>query len=183
MDYAVRELTCGNINDCGPEACGVGDCVDLINDYKCDCPVGHEQIDSDDKKDHTCQAVICGVPPEVDNAATSPIEVQQEKAIYQDKIVYQCAEGHTIDATATGKNHFSIKCQASKLFTDEKACKPIVCNSVPSVDNGKSRKHKAVFNESLCIDCASGYTIDGTATGDRGFSVPCLANGQFGEAQ
>jgi len=181
MDHKQNELTCGNINDCGPQACGVGKCVDKVNDYKCTCPAGYEQIDHGN--DHTCQGVICGTPPGVTNGATSPVEQQSVKAYFPNKIVYQCDEGHTIDAIYYGKNHFSIDCQASKSFTKAEACKPIKCNDVPYVENGKAKKTVAVFNESINLVCNNGYTIDGSVTGDQGFTVTCQANGQFGAPQ
>ena len=33
---------CGNIDDCGPEACRNGNCVDEVNGYTCDCDEDHE---------------------------------------------------------------------------------------------------------------------------------------------
>jgi hypothetical protein len=59
----AKQLVCGNIDNCGPEACGVGKCVDGVNSYTCDCPTGYKQVDEPgggDIKEHTCQAVSCG---------------------------------------------------------------------------------------------------------------------------
>jgi hypothetical protein len=187
-DNKTNELVCGNINDCGPEACGVGACVDGVNDYKCVCPTGYEQVDEENteipgKMDHACKAVTCGTPQEVANAATTPVEVGSEKAYYSNQIVYQCDMGYTLDGTATGKNHFQIECLASKSFTETKSCQPIQCNDAPVVDLATPRKTAATFNESIRYDCATGHTVDGTADGDRGFTITCQITGTFGEAQ
>ena len=185
-DNQTDELVCGNIDDCGPEACGAGNCIDLVKDYKCECPKGHENVDeenADGKMEHTCKVVSCGTPAVVDNAATTPVEDGFEKAHYKGKIVYQCDVGYTLDATPTGKNHFEIECLASKQFTETKACKPIKCNNVPKVDFATSSKTSATFNQSVRYDCDKGHTVDGTANGDHGFTVSCQVTGKLGEPQ
>jgi hypothetical protein len=187
-DNATDELVCGNINDCGPEACGIGDCIDGVDDYKCQCPTGYEQVDEEStsnpgKFDHTCKAVMCGVPPEIENAATTPVEVGSEKAYYPTKVVYQCDLGYTTDGTATGKNHFDIDCLETKAFTDTKSCQPIKCDSVPKVEFATPKATAATFNESVRFDCDKGHTVDGTADGDHGFTVTCQVTGTFGEPQ
>jgi hypothetical protein len=182
----TNELVCGNVDDCGPEACGVGECIDGVNDYKCDCPSGYEQKDetSDDGKvDHTCRAVVCGLPPEVTHALTEPLHDAGVKATYGAKVLYACKEGHTFDGTPTGKNHFSIDCQASKQFTETQSCEPIKCSSLPEVAHSSSSSSNAIFNESVRFDCDSGFTVDGSADGDRGFTVTCQDTGAFGEPQ
>jgi len=186
FDDETNELVCGNIDDCGPEACGVGECIDLTNDYKCNCPTGYEQKDetnAEGETDHTCRAVICGIPPQVDHASTEPVELADTKASYGSQILYACAEGHTLDGSATGKNHFSIECQASKAFTEQKTCEPIKCDNVPQVAHAAADKTKATFNQSVRFDCATGTSVDGTADGDRSFSITCQSTGTFGEAQ
>merc|ERR1719163_2030400 len=138
-DKNSEELICGNIDDCGPEACGIGECLDELNGYKCKCPTGYEQVDEENinkpgKMEHTCKAVMCGTPPEVDDAATTPVEVGSEKAYYPAKVVYQCDLGYTLDGKATGQNHFDIECQSTKTFTEVKSCEPIKCENVPNVE-------------------------------------------------
>jgi len=176
----TSEFACGNINDCGPEACGVGNCQDQVNGYKCICPSGYEEVGEDDEK--TCQAKICGPPPRAENAATSPVEAAAEKASYQDEVMYQCDAGYTLDATAIGRNHFSISCLATALFTGTQSCKPIECGDAPEVDHAAVTPAKATFSQTVRYTCEAGYTIDGTPSGDASFGVSCLATGQYGEA-
>jgi hypothetical protein len=186
FDNASHELVCGNIDDCGPEACGVGKCHDLVNGYKCECPTGYEEISDENeegKMDHTCMPVVCGLPPQVEHASTEPATEAGVKAFYQKHVVYRCAEGHTLNGSATGNNHFEIECQASKDFTEVKACEPIKCGSLPEVEHGKAAKTSATFNQSVRFDCDEGHTVDGTAGGDHGFTVVCQSTGTFGEAQ
>jgi hypothetical protein len=185
-DENTSELICGNIDDCGPEACGVGDCIDGTNDYKCNCPTGFEQVDEekeDGKMDHTCQAVECGLPEEVDNAVTEPVDAQTTKMFFEQEVTYACETGFTLNGSATGKNHFETKCQANKKFTDTASCEPIQCNTLPKVANALADKKKATYNESVRFDCEDGYTTDGTTKGDHGFTVTCQVDGNFGEAQ
>jgi hypothetical protein len=193
VDAETKEKLCGNINDCGPEACGVGKCKDLINDYKCICPDGYEQ--TGEGKEKTCTKVICGVPPKITDAATSPVEKQTEKASFKDNILYQCAEGHTIGGAFGNPNHFNVECKANKKFKKlvsnkkfqgmvEKSdfkCKPNECPSPPDVKNAKkAKKDKVVFEDKIKYECEKGYTVDGSAKGDSHFSVGCQADGQFG---
>ena len=131
-DSNSSELHCGNVDDCGPEACGVGRCKDLVNDYECICPEGYKQVSetNGNTTDKTCVPVSCGAPPRVANSATTPLRAQTEKASYKKTIVYQCDNGYTQDAKFGGKNHFSIQCQANKQFTKAAECNPIKCDKV-----------------------------------------------------
>jgi hypothetical protein len=143
VDNETQELVCGNINDCGPEACGVGKCLDLVNDYKCDCPTGYEQKEiegEDGKMEKTCKAVLCGTPPEVDNTHTEPVEAVNVKFSYPEIVKYNCDVGHSLDGKASGEKTFEIECQPSKSFTQEKECKPIECNTLPKVDHASAKK-------------------------------------------
>lgn len=178
-DNKTGELVCGNIDDCGPEACGVGKCKDLVNDFKCICPTGYEQVG--EGKEKTCAAKICGTPPAVDHALTSPLDLAVQKASYGDSILYQCSPGHSLNATPVGKNHFSIDCQADKTFTATKDCKPIECGPGPTVEHAIADPAAATFNESIRYTCADGYTIDGTTAGDSSFGLTCLVTGKYSE--
>jgi len=195
-DNKTNELICGNVDDCGPQACGVGDCIDLIDGYKCQCPVGYQEVNEegdDGSLEHTCQAVMCGVPYELRHAATTPVEVGSEKAYYNNNIVYQCHAGYTLSGMSTGKNHVSMQCLASKKFSLDKEaadglCKPIQCRNVPKVDNaapkGTALQLKSItFNQSVRYSCATGHTVDGSASGDHGFTVKCQITGELGETQ
>jgi hypothetical protein len=193
-DKESKEKVCGNINDCGEEACGVGKCKDLINDYKCICPKGYEQTGSGKAK--TCTKKICGVPPVVENSATSPVEWKEQKASFQDKILYQCAEGHTIGGKAGNPNHFHAECLASKKFEksvgnkkfqsevekSDFACKPNVCPDPPDVKKASIDKKgdKVVYQDKIKYKCDKGYTVDGSPSGDGHFSTTCGADGNYG---
>jgi hypothetical protein len=174
------ELECGNIDDCGVEACGVGTCEDLVNGFNCHCPEGYEETGEDDSK--TCTKKICGIPPEVAHTTTIPSDARDGKASYQDKIVYQCFAGYTLDATPTGKNHFEVDCLASTEFTATKSCKPVQCGEAADTDHSSKSPAKATFNESIKYSCEEGYTVDATPNGDKSFSRVCQANGKYSDA-
>ena len=42
MEVVTGEKVSGNIDDCEPNACGDGNCVDKVNGYTCNCDAGHE---------------------------------------------------------------------------------------------------------------------------------------------
>jgi hypothetical protein len=185
MDSKTGDLHCGNIDDCGPEGCGVGKCVDLINDYKCTCPEGYEQVleANGEKMDKTCAAVSCGAPPVVDDAITIPASAIGHKSFYTETIVYQCADGHTLDGVVGGKNHFEIHCLASKKFSATKECKPIKCDKMPELIGASTTAKDCTFGKSIKVDCDKGHSIDGTEDGDHGYEIQCQATGKFSEPQ
>jgi hypothetical protein len=181
-DPNTLELNCGNIDDCGPEACGVGKCIDKVQDYECECPKGHEQViePNGDKPVKTCRAVTCGGPPPGDNMQISPPEAADQKVFYgHDPIVYQCIHGHTIDGEVMGKGFFSIECQANKKFTKSEKCKPIACDKVPKVENAVAKKDSAKYAEVVSFKCDKGHTLDSTLDGETSFGVTCQASGLF----
>jgi len=179
VDAYSGEKICGNIDDCGPSGCGVGTCEDLIQDYRCICPEGYEETYDGEEK--TCTRKLCGTPPELPNAQTSPLEVADEKMGYLDEVLYQCLEGHTLNASYPGKNHYFIKCQADKTFTGPPMCKPVRCGEVPTISHATPDKNRAVFNQTVTYTCATGHTTDGTADGDGSFGINCTADGSYTE--
>jgi len=180
-DEESGEKVCGNIDDCGPEACGLGRCEDLVEDYICHCPTGYEQVNTGDEK--TCQAKICGIPPSVTNAGTSPVELAGTKASFKEEVAYQCDEGYTTDSKPGGKNRFSIECKANEQFTDTKSCKPVKCEAAATVEHGTPSPASTTFQKDVKYKCDLGYTIDGTAKGDTHFTVSCQKNGKYTDTQ
>jgi hypothetical protein len=177
-DNKTDEKVCGNIDDCGPDACGVGECQDGLNDYTCICPEGHEVVPTGEGE--TCAAVTCGTPPRVEHALTQPVAVGSAKAYYEEAVLYQCGTGYTLDGKATGKNHFTITCGADKSFSATKTCKPIECGAPATLPNTHSLTDTATYGEEVKYECDEGYTIDATPTGDPHFSVKCLVTGNYG---
>jgi uncharacterized protein YfaP (DUF2135 family) len=168
------EKICGNIDDCGPEACGPGECEDLVNDYTCHCPTGHELIDTGNK---TCEAVVCGFPPEVRFTAVDNI-----KYSYEETVTYTCDVGTTVDGTITGPGEFTATCNAQMNFDQVAQCKKVTCGPPPSVaDTEALTATEAVYNDTLTYKCKPGHSTDGAPEGEKSFAVGCLATGQYGE--
>jgi hypothetical protein len=177
-DPETKEKVCGNINDCGPEACGNGQCEDLLEDYRCHCEDGYEEADTPDGE-HICKAKECGIPPEIANSATSPLEDAHSKAFFKEVILYQCDVGHTLDGKHGGKNHQDVSCQADTSFSVHEECKPIECAEAAVVEFATSEKPSTVYGESIKYTCSEGHTVDGTSKGDPHFSVSCIVTGKY----
>ena len=59
MGAVSKEKVCGIIDDCGPDACRSGNCVDKVNGYMCDCDEDYElmlQVNGS-----VCAAKECGI--------------------------------------------------------------------------------------------------------------------------
>jgi hypothetical protein len=182
----AKQLVCGDINNCGPEACGVGKCVDGVNSYTCDCPTGYKEVDegvSGGITEHTCQAVSCGTPDEVENALVVPAIMAETKAIYEQVVQYNCLQGYTTTGKVGGANSFSITCEATKKFDGMKECKPVSCGDVPAVKNAGKTASSATFGETVTYECKTGYTIDGTADGENSFAISCGLGGVYSDPQ
>jgi hypothetical protein len=182
----AQQLVCGNIDNCGPEACGVGKCVDGVNSYTCDCPTGYKQVDeptAGNIVEHTCQAVCCGTPDEVENALVVPEVMASTKAMYLQVVQYNCEPGYTTDGKVGGANSFSITCEATKKFEGMKACEPISCGAVPTVKNAGKTASSATFGEAVEFECKTGFTLDGTADGESSFSITCGLGGVYSDPQ
>jgi hypothetical protein len=168
---------CGNIDDCGPEACGVGECEDLLNDYKCHCPTGYEQTENGEEK--TCTRVICGNAPTITQAMTIPREIA--KMVYQSVTTYQCNLGYTLNANADGDKTQTVTCQSNRQFTANRPCAAVQCGSTPDKANARKSRTSATYDQKTKYTCEHGYTTDGTPNGDTDFETTCQENGLYTE--
>jgi len=174
----ANEKICGNIDDCGPEACGAGECKDLVDDYECICPEGYEQKDVDDE--HTCTKKICGAGPVV-SFATRPLS----KAVFGDRVKYICDVGHTRSGRSNGEKEFWIECLASAEFTPAKPCKAVYCGEPPQIPHAKRESGlPRSFSEMTEYTCEAGHSTDGTPSMEsKSFKSACMETGQFSEAK
>jgi hypothetical protein len=179
----AKQLSCGNIDNCGPEACGVGKCIDELNAYKCDCPTGYEQVTemTGAKSDHTCRAVSCGTPEAVEHSFITPVELALAKASYGMSLLYVCEPGYTTDGKLNGIGEFSATCEADKKFGNMETCTAITCDKLPNVKNAVASGGAVTFNESVVFSCATGYSVDGTGDGEKSFTVTCQSTGAYSE--
>jgi hypothetical protein len=181
----AKQLVCGNIDDCGPEACGVGKCVDEVNSYKCNCPTGYEQVTETTgvKTDKTCRAVSCGTPAKVEHSLITPSELASSKASYGVSLLYVCQPGYTVDGKGSGMQQFRTTCEADKKFSALESCTAITCENLPTVKNAAATGGAVTFNETVEFECGTGYSTDGTADGDKTFTVTCQSTGVYSEPQ
>jgi len=170
---------CGNVPDCPDEACLPGSCEDLVNDYKCHCPIGYfEAANEAEDLPHDCLPEPCGPPPTVQHATTS----QAGNDIFFDSepVSYQCEDGYSLDGAATGDNTFEILCTAAGHFEEHPTCHPVKCGNAPHVDFSQFDSSKEfVYPETIAYSCEAGYTSDGTAAGAASFDGTCEAGGDI----
>jgi hypothetical protein len=184
VDEATGEKICGNINDCGPTACGPGKCHDKVLGFECECPEGHHvepsnDLDDDDK---TCVRNVCGNPPTIGHAK---LEGEVTKRVFEDVSSYICNPGHTLSGVAETQTEQTVTCQADKSFSKHEDCKPVECGEHPKLKNADIAftTGGTVFRGAALYKCNKGYSLDGTAEGDKGQMTYCNGNGQYSPLQ
>jgi len=151
---------CVNIDDCNAfgVSCGTrGKCVDNpvptgdhSKDYHCDCESGFkEEVAKDGTK-------FCGNIPDCPKGACNPGACRDLVNDYS----CECPDGY--HEQKTGK---------------DRSCKPHVCGNAPTMDHSTaSRTGVVVFPEVVTYTCENGYTLDGSAAGQRSFDRSCKAS-------
>jgi hypothetical protein len=170
--------TCKNIPDCPSEACAMGSCEDLVNDYKCHCQVGyHEDKNPTKMLDHDCLPNVCGMPPALEHATLAASGVVD---FAMPPIEYKCGKGYTLDASAAGDSTFEVTCQANKSFAGTEKCLPVLCGAAPEVGHAQFEASKLFeFPEKTAYACKNGYTIDGKVGSASSFDAECTSAGTF----
>jgi hypothetical protein len=132
----------------------------------------------------SCLGRSCGLPPIMDKAYVTYEEVR-----YPNSAQYFCADGYTMDGTVGGQTKFEMACSyegtypAGKFIKqDYHVCRPVSCGTF-GVQHSLSLSREYFFSESVQIVCEEGYTINGLASGNKAFSVTCMANGGFSAVQ
>lgn len=149
---------CLPIDDCMGHTCGAfGSCSDLHMDYTCQCLDGYEinELEGGEK--------ICG---NVDDC-----------------------QGHTCGEAGIcvdGVEDYTCNCDEGweqvVMADNSKQCDRKECGEVPEVANlalTPWNGGKAVFQDVIQYNCASGYSTTGTLEGDIAFSVNCQASATF----
>lgn len=173
----VQYHICGNIPDCPPDACNPGNCKDLINDYKCECPTGYYV----GPENHNCLPQSCGAPPTVDKS-TRP----NDDRVYMEKTKFTCDTGHTLSGVANTKNHFEITCEAGQdgaqtgVFSATQNCLPVGCGSnthnlASPQTSGDLANLK--YGDVVAWTCDNGHSLDAACNGNNEFTETCSADG------
>ena len=127
-----------------------------------------------------CKQVSCGVPTRVISA---DIQVCADCEVHCNRSVpYTCSTGHTLDATPNGSNAFTARCESTGWFNGVENCTAIVCVAPPqSWKNGTLVEPGPVptYGQKVSYNCLSGFSVNGTPSGDRGFEAQCLETSGF----
>jgi len=157
--FLTAPPACKNIDDCHGHSCGAhGTCVDLINDYTCDCQPGFE-INTNEKTGEK----TCGNVDDCKDAKCGEYGVCVD---FTGGYTCQCMEGYVL----------------TELDDVHKSCEAARCPQMPPFDhashNGASEPLNLVFPESALFVCDNGYSTDGTMVPEaREFTISCLPTG------
>jgi CUB/sushi domain-containing protein len=92
-----------------------------------------------------------------------------------------CDEGYSVDHTTNPRSKTSdIACQTTGAFSSAMPCLKIECTAPPEVANASfETADKYYFQQTVSYALHEGFTLDGTATGLKSFTVTCQASGMF----
>lgn len=115
-----------------------------------------------------CQPVNCSEPILQEN---SVIVTENNSYIFGSIIEVDCEVGYIIEGES------NITCQANKSWTESPTCKPVTCSGFQFPENAEQLNvtETHFVNDSVSIDCQTGFVIQGTA------SVVCQATGNWTE--
>eukprot|EP00746_Dinoflagellata_sp_MGD_P138404 gnl/MRDRNA2_/MRDRNA2_72053_c0_seq1.p1 gnl/MRDRNA2_/MRDRNA2_72053_c0~~gnl/MRDRNA2_/MRDRNA2_72053_c0_seq1.p1 ORF type:complete len:2101 (+),score=429.94 gnl/MRDRNA2_/MRDRNA2_72053_c0_seq1:113-6415(+) len=125
-----------------------------------------------------CRAVSCGAPS-ILPFTKGPADML--KSIdYGETANYKCLEGYTLDGTAGGETTFDTKCNPNGKLDDPKTCLPVSCGRAPRSPKARAGiAGRVFFPMQIMYTCDVGYTLDGSATGARTFTLVCGGDGNF----
>lgn len=149
---------CLDIDDCVGHACGpFGSCVDKLMNYTCDCQAGYFPNITEDGE------IVCG---NVNDCGPLACGVGGNCRDMVQDYTCDCDEGNEL--TMSG---------------EDKVCTRVECGHVPTFSNSHvtATSSKASFGDITTYACDAGYTTDGEVGGVDGFSVGCLASGDFAQ--
>ena len=154
---------CGSIDDCGPNACGNGNCVDKVNGHTCNCDAGHELMLQGN--DSGCVAKECGT------LSLEHGSVEPAKMLFGDVGVVTCLPGFTLSG--------GVKCGADADFV------PVGSVCSPRSRGVPPREHRVLQkrcpSKAMSHTYDRGYNIGGLATLTREFTRTCQFDGSFSQ--
>lgn len=111
-----------------------------------------------------------------------------ETLLFDEHAGVTCIDGYSLDASDKSKNEYKIVCEAdgSESFSTKEECAPIDCaaekhsGEIPTIKNAKVGGN-SLCGRKLTAKANTGYSLDGTAAGDKTFSILCESSGDFGQ--
>jgi len=149
--------TCKNVDDCAGHSCGPnGQCVDGIDDYNCNCMPGYEQTIQGNGEKFCGNEDDCG--PDACGEHGTCIDLVSE-------YICECFSGYA----PVPVGEADLVCEAK------------VCSQLEPIQFSSMVMPEALrFPEQVQIECAEGYSIDGTNEGDRkSFHIECGPEGEL----
>jgi len=151
----------------------MGECVDEVSAYHCDCHDGHENVASGYYELDSCAPITCAVAPVIDHALPTTIP----KLIFEDTLHYTCATGYTTDGAVNGHISFTVACEANTSISNIQECKPVECGATAVVALSTVDMESLTYLEEATYSCDTGHTVTGTPTGLSSFTVSCGVDG------
>jgi len=132
-----------------------------------------------------CERVVCADPPSFDHSSYTPAKGPYK---YEDQVTYSVEPGYELQLPNGSKINgtFECHCAANGEFNSTCAMDVTVatidCGPAPAVEHA-TVTGSTHFGGLLTAKADTGYTIDGTATGDTEFTFYCQATGRFSARQ
>jgi len=109
--------------------------------------------------------------------ATAPVPTRVFK--FSELASYSCAEGHSVDGTASGARDIAIVCGANGMFPPVADCMPITCGNPERMLNGGIDAVELFYPGVVTYTADSGYTLNNERPLEVTFQRHCQANGEL----
>jgi len=98
---------------------------------------------------------------------------------YKEEVSYECSSGYALTSSVSSAKVFDTVCGKKGTFSGIKTCTQISCGKVPTIEHATVASVEAFFGMRIQYHCESGYSVNGSASGQDSFFVECRKDGSF----
>jgi len=128
-------------------------------------------------KENECKPVMCEAGKDIKRGKV----VGDKEVRYGEVVKYKCDVGSTTNGQVVGSSNFTVPCLASGKLGAYESCELITCGAPPQAAFavGSAETAEILYDGEVSYTCVKGYSLDGSASGEKAFDATCGADGLF----